>query len=105
MTFTDQQLQEIRGCGERNLPARSIAMRLQLNKQEELALFVQFDDHNSLVRKAWENGRLDKMYEIEDHLRDTVKGGLEGSGDAARAINYLQRKRLSDDLKHELFGV
>ena len=105
MTFTEQQLNQIRECGQRNLPPRSISIRLELNKAEELELFVQFEDLDSPIRRAWENGAIDKSFEIEDHLRDTVAGGLEGSGDAARAINYIQRKRTSDDLKQELFAV
>nr|WP_321409322.1 hypothetical protein [uncultured Carboxylicivirga sp.] len=105
MTITDDILNDIRSFGERNLPPHLMAVRLSLSYADEMRLAAAFEDRDSLVRRAWENGRMDKIDQIEDNLMDSVREGGEGSGEAATAVNRLQRRRMNDDLKRELFGV
>lgn len=105
MTFDEDLLHQIRECGERNLDPRSICILLDLSKAESRILMLEFDNIDSDIRRAWEKGKLDKQKEIEDHLEGHVKAGGEGAGDAARSLGYLQRKKMNDALKYELFKV
>lgn len=105
MTFNEDLLHQIRQCGERNMDPRSICIRLELNKAEERFFMLEFDNPDSDIRRAWDNGRIDKQIEIDEHLEGHVQAGGEGCGEAARSLGYLQRKRMIDGLKFDLFGV
>ncbi len=106
MEFTsDDFLYQVREYGARSLDARSMAIMLDLNKAQTRLFIAEFDNLDSDIRHWWEKGRLDKQKEIEEKLEGHVDAGGEGSGEAARSIGYLQRKRLNDALKLDLFGV
>lgn len=105
MTFDEDLLLQIRQCGERNMDPRSICILLDLSKAESRFLMLEFDNLDSDIRRAWEKGKLDKQKEIDDHLEGHVEAGGEGAGDAARSLGYLQRKRMGNALKLDLFGV
>ncbi|TAJ13048.1 hypothetical protein DMA11_10305 [Marinilabiliaceae bacterium JC017] len=66
---------------------------------------LEFENPDSDIRHAWEQGKIDKQITVEDKLEGHVEAGGEGCGDAARALGYLQRKKMMDALKFNLFGV
>lgn len=105
MEFDDKTLDMIRTFGGHNMDPRSICIRLELTKAESRFFMHEFQDPDSEIRHAWENGRIDKQMDIEGKLEGHVAVGGEGSGEAARALGYLQRKKVNDALKYELFGV
>ncbi len=106
MEFTsDDFLYQVREYGARSLDARSMAIMLDLSKAQISLFIAEFENLDSDIRHYWEKGRLDKQKEIEDKLEGHVNAGGEGCGDAARSLGYMQRKRLSDALKLDLFGV
>ncbi len=106
MEFTSEDfLYKVREYGARNLDARSMAIMLDLSKAQTRLFMAEFEDLDSDIRHFWEKGKLDKQKEIEEKLEAHATGGEEGSGDAARSLGYLQRKRHTDALKLDLFGI
>ena len=106
MEFTSEDfLYQIREYGSRNLDVRSMAIMLDLSPAQTRLFKAAFDNLESDIRHWWEKGKLDKQKEIEDKLEAHVTSGGEGAGDAARSLGYLQRKRHTDALKLDLFGI
>ena len=105
MEIDEDFLLRVREYGERNLDPRSMCICLELTKTESDFFMLEFNNIESDIRRAWDRGRLDKQKEIEDALETNINAGGEGAGDSARALGYLQRKKMNDALKNELFGV
>lgn len=103
--ITQEFLYQVQECGLRQLDSRSIAILLELTPLQTRVFMQEFDNLDSEVRRYWEKGKLNKQQEIDGALENLVLSGEEGSGDAARALGYLQRKRQVDALKLDLFGV
>jgi hypothetical protein len=102
---SEEILQKIESFGRYDYSPRQIAIMLELSPEMEHDLEQKMRDPDSLVRRAYDRGHLLARQETIEHLRKNVEKGEEGAGDAARAINYLNRKNKEDEIRKDLFGV
>ncbi|MGV8094503.1 MAG: hypothetical protein AB2L24_21830 [Mangrovibacterium sp.] len=105
MILTAGQIDEIKRWGRFNIPAAKMAIMLKLSRIDREMFIYEFDDPNSEIRLAWEEGRTLGEIEVMESLETFANAKEEGSGEAAKALGIIKKRQTINQLKRDLFGV
>lgn len=95
-------LDKVREFGRLKYPKERIALLLGMSEEHRQKFFLQFNDTESEIRKAYEQGLVLGDVEIDIALAETAK---TGDTFTAAELSYRQYYQRIDNLRKELFGV
>lgn len=105
MILTAEQMEEIKRWGRFNIPSSKMTIMLKLSRTDRELFIYEFDDPDSEIRLAWEEGRTLAEIEVMESLEDFAKANEEGSGEAAKALGIIKKRQTINQLKRDLFGL
>lgn len=105
MTLSENQIQELMICGRFNFPATKCIIQLGISKNDAPDFILQFADMFSLLRQAYEKGKINTEFEIMTALENKVHDGGEGADEAAKALGSMRKYQKIDELLSEMYGI
>ncbi|GEM_PF-4001320 len=103
--MTTEQINQIIRWGRFNIPPAKMAIMLRLTLADREAFMFNFDNPDSEIRLAWEEGRTLGEIEVMESLETFVQAKEEGSGEAAKALGIIKKRQTINQLKRDLFGL
>ena len=105
MILTTDQTDEIKKWGRFNIPSAKMAIMMKLSRADRELFMYEFDDQDSEIRLAWEEGRTLGEIEVMESLETFANAKEEGSGEAAKALGIIKKRQTINQLKRDLFGL
>lgn len=105
MQLSDEQINELMICGRFNFPASKCLIQLNISRADAPEFVALFNDSFSLIRQAYEKGKINTEFDIMKALEDKVHFGGEGADEAAKALISMRNHQQINEVLNEMYGL